>query len=392
MQVLYGFLNLCFFFSSRRRHTRWPRDWSSDVCSSDVCSSDLAVEDRDAGVGLAELDLGEHAAADAAELGERPHGQVLVLAGRTDAHAELLDHGRAHPLAGGAGEVRARAGDRGPGPTGVTGFVTRFDACLHGDAHYIAQTLHGHYVAHAGVEQRLTMCVRSGARLRPAAPSLSPARAAPVLDPSSRSSPCPRRPEGGRPMTQQVTATAPSARRTDGRLLRWFVSYGSFTVPQAAAPIAFALIALPLTGVPSSGAAMMLAMTLAQVVGAVPVTRFGRRFAPIPFLRALIGVRTVALAAVAVLAGLGAPFSLLVASAAAAGLVNGAAFGHLRAVLNHLVSAGRMPRALGIAATLNEVTFAAAPVIASGLGALSPQAAIWAMVVLGAGQIGRAHV
>src|SRR5690625_6316805 len=25
-----------FFFSSRRRHTRWPRDWSSDVCSSDI--------------------------------------------------------------------------------------------------------------------------------------------------------------------------------------------------------------------------------------------------------------------------------------------------------------------------------------------------------------------
>src|SRR5437660_7477433 len=25
-----------FFFSSRRRHTRWPRDWSSDMCSSDL--------------------------------------------------------------------------------------------------------------------------------------------------------------------------------------------------------------------------------------------------------------------------------------------------------------------------------------------------------------------
>src|SRR5690625_2314404 len=25
-----------FFYSSRRRHTRWPRDWSSDVCSSDL--------------------------------------------------------------------------------------------------------------------------------------------------------------------------------------------------------------------------------------------------------------------------------------------------------------------------------------------------------------------
>src|SRR5690348_17517543 len=25
-----------FFFSSRRRHTRWTDDWSSDVCSSDL--------------------------------------------------------------------------------------------------------------------------------------------------------------------------------------------------------------------------------------------------------------------------------------------------------------------------------------------------------------------
>src|SRR5437870_10640698 len=30
--------SICFFFSSRRRHTRWPRDWSSDVCSSDLDS------------------------------------------------------------------------------------------------------------------------------------------------------------------------------------------------------------------------------------------------------------------------------------------------------------------------------------------------------------------
>src|SRR5690625_6578144 len=32
-----------FFFSSRRRHTRWPRDWSSDVCSSDLRSGELEV-------------------------------------------------------------------------------------------------------------------------------------------------------------------------------------------------------------------------------------------------------------------------------------------------------------------------------------------------------------
>src|SRR5215213_7991321 len=29
-------LCLCFFFSSRRRHTRLVSDWSSDVCSSDL--------------------------------------------------------------------------------------------------------------------------------------------------------------------------------------------------------------------------------------------------------------------------------------------------------------------------------------------------------------------
>src|SRR5690606_41819415 len=29
-------LNIVFFFSSRRRHTRFSRDWSSDVCSSDL--------------------------------------------------------------------------------------------------------------------------------------------------------------------------------------------------------------------------------------------------------------------------------------------------------------------------------------------------------------------
>src|SRR3712207_7328270 len=30
-----------FFFSSRRRHTRYWRDWSSDVCSSDLTVEQL---------------------------------------------------------------------------------------------------------------------------------------------------------------------------------------------------------------------------------------------------------------------------------------------------------------------------------------------------------------
>src|SRR6266542_6194370 len=39
-------LILCFFFSSRRRHTRCYRDWSSDVCSSDLPSVDGPQRDR----------------------------------------------------------------------------------------------------------------------------------------------------------------------------------------------------------------------------------------------------------------------------------------------------------------------------------------------------------
>src|SRR2546430_12421214 len=34
--VVRGFLSCFFFFSSRRRHTRFDCDWSSDVCSSDL--------------------------------------------------------------------------------------------------------------------------------------------------------------------------------------------------------------------------------------------------------------------------------------------------------------------------------------------------------------------
>src|SRR5205809_4022031 len=40
-----GVLMIFFFFSSRRRHTRCSRDWSSDVCSSDLLPR-LAVRSR----------------------------------------------------------------------------------------------------------------------------------------------------------------------------------------------------------------------------------------------------------------------------------------------------------------------------------------------------------
>src|SRR5438309_4604359 len=36
-------LLISFFFSSRRRHTIWNCDWSSDVCSSDLCGFRLLI-------------------------------------------------------------------------------------------------------------------------------------------------------------------------------------------------------------------------------------------------------------------------------------------------------------------------------------------------------------
>src|SRR5690606_39824957 len=39
-----------FFFSSRRRHTRFSRDWSSDVCSSDLYLTDEEFAQRNEAV------------------------------------------------------------------------------------------------------------------------------------------------------------------------------------------------------------------------------------------------------------------------------------------------------------------------------------------------------
>jgi hypothetical protein len=152
---------------------------------------------------------------------------------------------------------------------------------------------------------------------------------------------------------------APSSRWP---LLRWFASSATLAVPQAAGPVAFSLVALSLIDEASGGAAMILAMTLAQVVGAIPITLLGRKHAAATVLRLLVIFRTLALAAVVLCAYFQTPFAWLVAFAALAGLVNGAAVGYLRSLLNHFTPASHLPRALGIAATLNELTFVLGPV------------------------------
>src|SRR5439155_2693421 len=71
-----------FFFSSRRRHTRWPRDWSSDVCSSDLQRTILEESqtqrrprcEADAKTGSTRKDRQPHAAGGTLQLREGTHG------------------------------------------------------------------------------------------------------------------------------------------------------------------------------------------------------------------------------------------------------------------------------------------------------------------------------
>src|SRR5690606_18678852 len=49
IHVSYSFYFVSFFFSSRRRHTRFSRDWSSDVCSSDLMRQLQGVADAPLG-------------------------------------------------------------------------------------------------------------------------------------------------------------------------------------------------------------------------------------------------------------------------------------------------------------------------------------------------------
>src|SRR5690606_39996938 len=83
-----------FFFSSRRRHTRFSRDWSSDVCSSDLdwwrgaryCRG-LPVEARhgDRGRCFAVLHPGRSRCTVPAEIGRascRERVEILVLVER----------------------------------------------------------------------------------------------------------------------------------------------------------------------------------------------------------------------------------------------------------------------------------------------------------------------
>src|SRR6266568_8465277 len=89
---------ICFFFSSRRRHTRWNCDWSSDVCSSDLYPLPA--------LGAAEL----------AANPPRASSRTVVVAGVSDAIGVALARSHAAPgvrvcLIGGVAQTLSQAAE-----------------------------------------------------------------------------------------------------------------------------------------------------------------------------------------------------------------------------------------------------------------------------------------
>src|SRR5690606_21998995 len=79
-----------FFFSSRRRHTRFSRDWSSDVCSSDLVEATGAQKrliENFRPVGGGEDDQ-PHRAVEAVHLGEQLVERLLTLVVAADGAAD----------------------------------------------------------------------------------------------------------------------------------------------------------------------------------------------------------------------------------------------------------------------------------------------------------------
>src|SRR3712207_9262928 len=98
------------FFSSRRRHTRYWRDWSLDVCSSDL-EERPGLRRGKAQVGCAQL--GQLAPAPQSGQGEGRIGPRA--ADEADAGREVLEQGR-HPAVdgrAGPGSEERRGGHEG---------------------------------------------------------------------------------------------------------------------------------------------------------------------------------------------------------------------------------------------------------------------------------------
>lgn len=177
-------------------------------------------------------------------------------------------------------------------------------------------------------------------------------------------------------MTTVAEATLPKV-----AFRRWLTGGQLAALPPAMAPLAFSLATVTMAGGPRIGAAMVMAMTGCQVLFAVPLGRLGDRIGAGRFLRWVLVLRTVVIAALAVAILLRVGPVAVIVIAAIGGVANGAIAGALRSQLSDLVPATRLTRSVALAATANELVFVAGPVLAALLAAALPVLAIAVMAV-----------
>src|SRR3712207_9413474 len=86
-----------FFFSSRRRHTRYWRDWSSDVCSSDLPNDHVNMGQSSNDVFPSAVHLA--ALAEATDRLVPPLERLHPsLAAKANEVADVVKAGRTHPM------------------------------------------------------------------------------------------------------------------------------------------------------------------------------------------------------------------------------------------------------------------------------------------------------
>src|SRR3712207_9282029 len=84
-----------FFFSSRRRHTRYWRDWSSDVCSSDLGLPDRVRREVvvvHVALGLRQPEIGRAACRERVEISVVAVSLKKKKKAKTSPHINVLRH------------------------------------------------------------------------------------------------------------------------------------------------------------------------------------------------------------------------------------------------------------------------------------------------------------
>jgi len=168
------------------------------------------------------------------------------------------------------------------------------------------------------------------------------------------------------------------------RYWRWSAAAQMARLSPLMAALAFVLAGAYATGRYAVGGLMVTAYEVAGVCCAPFAGSLLDRLGPVIGVPRLLGLSTLALAALAAAVALRAPASLLVSLAALAGALPAGVGGALRSLLSDAVPPRLLAPALAIDATVVEVVVVAAPLFVSAAAIAAPPGAIVAMAAAAA--------